>query len=148
VATKRTIVLTCDQCGSEDLVQTQRITVNGKTADAEMCDKCWAKLLTAFGGFISAGREVPVGRIPRVVEFPGVSWKFTHHALERMGQRRLNPAQIVQVIEDPEVVRPGNRANLEIRQAYGIKAVVAPDRHSIVTVAHVDEDDEELASTG
>lgn len=148
MASRRVVTLVCDQCGGEtDDVLTHRVTVDGQTVDAEMCAKCWGKLLTAFGGFVHAGREVRKARIARTVEFPGVEWKFTHHALQRMGERKLNPKRVVQVIEDPEITRPGTAANLEVCTAYGVKVVIDRDRASVVTVAHIGEDDDELAST-
>jgi hypothetical protein len=46
------------------------------------------------------------------------------------------------VIDDPTTIRPGNASDLEIRERGKLKAVVAPDRGIVITVARREEADE------
>lgn len=141
----------CDECGQEDggaggKVETRRLVVDAVAAsEAELCDTDWAKILEALSVFVRRGRPLPVKSVisrkaTTAGAYPGMGgWKFADHALIRMGERHINPLEVLPVIERPEITRPGNAADLEIRQRSGLKAVVCPERGVIVTVAHVDE---------
>jgi hypothetical protein len=60
----------------------------------------------------------------------------------RLAERHLDPVEIVKVIDDPTTIRPGNASDLEIRERGKLKAVVAPDRGIVITVARREEADE------
>lgn len=148
MAVVEVVILVCDECGEEDggaggKVATRRIVVEETAAEAELCEDDWRTILVAVAVFARVGRPLPLKSVTgrRTKAFPGMGgWKFSDHALIRMGERHINPLEVLPVIEDPEVVRPGNAGDLEIRQRSGLKAVVAPERGVIITVAHVDEE--------
>lgn len=142
MTTRKEVVLVCDQCGAEGgMVQTYRVTVGGVTVEAENCDDCWASLAAAFGAWARSGRTIPPRRTPRGAAWPGTPWKFTHHAMERMGQRHINPDRVLGALDDPEVVRPGNGAGEEVRVRGRIKVVCNPERWTVLTVADREQED-------
>lgn len=139
-----TVVLICDICGVEgDGVETRQLAVLGKAFEAENCDKCWAKILAQLGGWAKTAREVKPKRprVPKAVAWPDTPWQFTHHAMQRMGERQLTPSEVLYTIEHPDVTRPGQQPEHEIRQRNGVKAVVIPDRLIVITAAHTEADD-------
>lgn len=145
---KREVVeLVCDFCGlgenSGRMVETHRAALDLVAYDAEACERCWAKTLETFAVFAKSGRAVPPRtKIKRdAVAFPGTAWKFSSHAMRRLGERKIDPVELLKAIDRPDVTRPGNSADLEIRERGRLKAVVAPDRLVIITAAHHDEDD-------
>jgi hypothetical protein len=143
MASRQEVVLVCDVCGIEGDpdVETRRIGVEGIEVEAEICGKDWAELLAVFAVFARAGRQVPARtKLRNVKAMPGTAWRFTSHALIRCGERNLDPAEIVSVIEDPSVTRPGRASDQEIRERNGVKAVVVPERGVVVTVARKGED--------
>lgn len=148
---RRTVVLVCDLCGRESdgnqEVETRQVMVGRVGAEAEVCAPCWSDLLAAFAPMATAGRPLPL-RTPRlrsVKGYPGTSWRFSSHALIRCGERNVDPTEVVRVIEDPTLVRPGRASDQEIRERGTLKAVVVPERGIVVTVARKGEGDELLA---
>lgn len=140
--------LVCDVCGVDELadpaagISTHRIGFDGVTLEAEVCKRDTDDLLVAFARFASHARKVPNRtRIADAVAYPGTAWKFSSHALERLGSRKMDPLLVLAAADDPQVTRPGRASDLEVRQRGKVKAVVAPERGVIVTVAHVDEEE-------
>jgi hypothetical protein len=147
MASKRTVVLVCDLCEQDATdslpVQTRQVIVDGQGVEAEVCDPCWSTFLGDFASFAVKGRPLPP-RTPRLKSakaIPGSTWRFTSHALIRCGERNMDPAEIVQAIENPTLTRPGRASDQEIRERGYIKAVVVPERGIVVTVARKGEDD-------
>lgn len=140
---KKTIVtLVCDLCDSEEAVETHRLTVDTTARDAEVCERCWVGILSALALFHQVGRE-PEAKQTRtgpVVSWPETAWRFSSHALVRMGERNVKPEEVIRTIERPEVTRPGKASDQEIWQRNGTKVVVVPERRVVVTVAHTDEE--------
>ena len=71
---------------------------------------------------------------------PGTTWRFTSHALIRCGERNLDPLEIVRVLDDPTLTRPGKASDQEIRERNGVKAVCVPERGIVLTVARKGEE--------
>jgi hypothetical protein len=136
MAQKKVIVLVCDLCGTDDLVDTHRIAVDGQAFDAEACDMCWAKVIEPFAKWSKFGRQ-PRSKTTRTkaVEWPGTPWQFSSHALQRMGERHITPEQVLRVVDDPEVKRPGSASDQEVWHRGAVKVVVVPERRIIVTTA-------------
>jgi len=135
----------CDVCGKDESevagVATRTVSVDGVGVEGEVCDQDFETLARALSPFVTRGRPIPQKtRLRSLKSVPGTSWRFTSHALIRCGERDLDPLQIVQVIDDPTLIRPGKASDQEIRERNGIKAVVVPDRGVIVTVARKGED--------
>lgn len=147
MASKKVVVLQCDGCGTEvpGEVQTRQISVDGRAVEAEQCSVCWSKVCTAIAVFATHGRPLPLRTPVRGAKpWPGTTWKFSGHALQRLGERGIDPAEIVKVIEDPTISRPGRASDLEIRERGSYKAVVAPARGIVITCARRAEDDDTL----
>lgn len=149
MATQQEIVLVCDLCGKDDRqvdIETHRLKVDGKEVEAEACISCWVKAIKGIAPLAKVGRKPKVAT-PRqkkavVVPWPGSAWQFSDHALIRMGQRRLNPVDVLWVAENPETSYPGLKdENAEVRMGKGLKVVVNPFRLTILTASerHVDE---------
>jgi len=121
------------------MVETHRITVDGTSRDAEVCMTCWAPLIAAFAPFASGGREPAKKREKKsdLLQWPDTSWTFTKHALLRMGERGVSPAQVLRVIGEQEIRRPGKYDGEEIWQRGDVKVVVNPERQVVRTVARV-----------
>lgn len=150
MVSRQILTLVCDECGAEDggaggLVKTRRLVIDEMgAAEAELCETDWTKMLEAIAVFARRGRPLPLKSVipKKSHHYPGMEgWKFADHALIRMGERHINPLEVLPVIKNPDVVRPGNSGDLEIRQRSGLKAVVAPERGVVITVAHTDEPD-------
>jgi hypothetical protein len=137
MAQRRVVTLVCDLCGAEDIVETHRITVDGTSRDAEACDTCWSNIMAAFAGFAATGREPEKKRYKKdeLLEWPDTPWKFTNHAMLRMGERRVSPAAVLRVIKEQEIRRPGKHDGEEIWQRGSVKIVVDPTRQIVTTVA-------------
>ena len=140
MAEKRTVVLVCDVCEKDENqvtgIETRRLSINGIVAEAEICDTDWQPIVAAFAVFARAGRQLPQRtRVPKAKAMPGTNWRFADHALVRLGERHIDPIEILKVVDDPSITRPGNASDLEVRERNGLKAVVAPDRGIIITVA-------------
>src|SRR4051794_948495 len=114
VAQRRIVTWICDLCGGTNNVSTHTVVVDNHAVEFEADPKCWQAILTSIAKVDKVGRQPGKAfseRKPRQrkpVPFPGQSWEFTFHALERMGQRKLNPVEVVAVAENPEVTAPGN----------------------------------------
>jgi hypothetical protein len=146
VGTRQVVTLICDLCeyseGETAGIAARRIVVEGRASEAEVCESCWSTLMAAFAFFATKGRRVPTRtRVKSANGWPGSTWKFTPHALIRCGERDLDPLEIVKAIDDPTVTRPGRSTDLEIRERGYVKAVVAPERGIVITVARKGEDD-------
>lgn len=135
----REVVLVCDLCGSENMVDTHRISVDGTARDAEACEPCWSKTLASFATWATAGRAPTVKRSKTgdLLQWPDTPWRFTAHAFKRMGERHVKPHEVLAVIERPEIKRPGEAADEEIWQRGETKVVVIPSRQVIKTVAKI-----------
>lgn len=144
MARREVIVLVCDLCESEDMVETHRVTVDGVTRDAEVCSNCWGTTTACLTAFYAVSREpsVKVSRV-KAMEWPGTEWRFSSHALQRMGERHVTPEAALKVCDDPELRRPGKASDQEIWTRNGTKVVVVPERRIIVTVARQSDDDGE-----
>lgn len=137
---RREVVLVCDFCGTEGkMVETHRLAVDGTARDAEACDTCWSSTLASFAQWATAGRAPSVrkAKVADIVAWPGTEWRFTNHAMQRMGERRVKPLDVLKVIAAPEIKRPGEEADVEIWQRGDTKIYVIPDRQIIKTVAKV-----------
>ena len=137
---RREVVLVCDLCGTEgDLVETHRIVVDGNTRDAEACDSCWSSTLATFAVFATAGRAPAAKRYKKdeLVQWPDTPWRFTNHAMLRMGERKVRPVDVLKVIAAPEVKRPGDTEDTEVWTRDNTKIVVSPARQVIQTVAKI-----------
>jgi len=141
--------LVCDVCGADELgdpaagIATHRIAFDGVGIEGDVCKVCTDDLLVGFAKFAQHGRKVQTRtRVADAVAFPGTAWKFSSHALQRLGERRLDPLLVLAAADEPAVTRPGRNLDLEVSTRGKVKAVVAPDRGIIVTVALTDEDDE------
>ena len=142
MAQRRVVTLICDLCGGEDMVETHRISVDGTSRDAEACMSCWSKVMAAFAGFATSGREPEKKRYKKdeLLQWPDSPWKFTNHAMLRMGQRHVSPAAVLRVLGEQEVRRPGKYDGEEIWQRGDVKVVVVPDRMIVKTVARTVSD--------
>ena len=131
------------------MVETHRIVVDGTARDAEACHDCWSKTLAGFAAWATQGRA-PVtkkSKISDAVAWPDTPWKFTPHAFKRMGERKVTPTQVLRVLAEQDIRRPGDSVDTEIWQRGDIKVVVVPDKQVILTVAKTGEDDDlKLAS--
>lgn len=149
MATREIITYVCDLDESEDMVEEHTITVDGTTVVADVCMKDWQKIVSCLAGLYSAGRQpVPtkVSGRGNIVDFPGQAWRFSYHALQRMGERRVSPESVVKAAEDPELVHPGGNGKSEIRIRGKVKVAVALDKKDLIlTVAHRDEAMEDVA---
>lgn len=66
-------------------------------------------------------------------------WTFTAHALDRLSQRGLRAAAVLNAAENPQTVSPSeNNPEAKVHEADGVKAVVVEDRRIIITAAHTD----------
>jgi hypothetical protein len=144
--------LECDVCGRDDSdpdvgVETHRVTFDGVTIEGELCKRDLDGLLGSFAVFATHGRKVPTKtRVVGAKAFPGTEWRFSSHALKRLGERKIDPVEIIAVIDNPTITRPGNATDLEIRERGRLKAVVAPERAIVVTVAKTDERDGDMVA--
>ncbi len=139
--------LVCDTCGRGDrepgvMVATRRVAVDGVTVESEVCEKCWAELMAVFAAFATHGRKVPARtRVKDAVELPGTSWRWSAHALQRLGERKLDPMEVVRMLAAPDVTRPGNASDLTVCEGRKVKAVVARERGIVITVARQGDQD-------
>lgn len=149
MATRKVIVLTCDMCGTTDLVQTHNMLVDGNAIEFETCDSCWGKTLGPIAVLSKVGRKPAklqrVSMKADVVDFPGETWKFTAHALERLGSRHISPHQACRAAEDPQLTRGAKDPKCQIRERNNIKVVVNEEKRLILTVANTTEEDEAVA---
>lgn len=145
MAQRRTVVLVCDLCGSEgDMVETHRIVIDGTARDAEACESCWSRTIALFATWATAGRapSLKKSKLTELHSWPDTEWRFTSHAMQRMGERHVKPLDVLKVIAQPEIKRPGDAADEEIWQRGNTKIVVVPARQAIKTVMkHVNESD-------
>jgi hypothetical protein len=149
---RQVITLVCDLCGHDehetDGVETRRITVELDTAEAEVCSSCWTTTLAHFAFFATHGRTVPRTVRKPAKPWPGTTWRFTAHALVRIGERKLDPLEILPVLDDPTTVRPGRTSDSVIHERGPYKAVVIPERGVVITVAHKGESVDDLHAVG
>ncbi len=136
-------------CGAEDeggTVTTHNLAVDGHGVEFEACDKCWdKKILKVVAPLHTAGRKPapPKRKKIKVTPWPGSPWNFTHHALQRLGERRIAPLDAVAVIEDPATTRPGNKKagepNGTVYSRDNLQVVADPKSRVIFTVALRDD---------
>lgn len=141
---REVIVLVCDLCERgepEVVVETHRVVVDSIARDAEACVECWQGVVEAFVPFAAAGRQpAKVTKTTKAFDWPGSSWKFSSHAMQRMGERKVSPEEVLRVVGDPEIRLPGKASDQEVWTRNGTKVVVVPERQVVVTVARRDED--------
>lgn len=149
MATVEHVVLTCDLCDTDDLVETHNMVVDGTPIEFEACDGCWGKTLASIAILSKVGRKPAklqkVSSKANVSEFPGETWKFTAHALERMGTRHISPHKACLAADDPQLTRGGRDPYSQVRVRNNIKVVVNEEKRLILTVAHEQEEDEAVA---
>jgi hypothetical protein len=149
MASKKVVVISCDLCGTEDLVETHNMVVDGNPIEFEACDSCWGKTLEPIAILAKVGRKPPklvkVSGRKNVMEFPGESWKFTAHALGRMGSRHISPTQACKAADDPQITRGARDPKAQVRVRNHIKVVVDEERRLILTVSNETEEDEAVA---
>lgn len=139
MTTRKVVVLVCDLCGGELLVETHRLSIDAHAVELEACDRCWTGVVTKLGPVAAASRPAIVEKSRRVsrkaVAMPGTSWRFTSHALVRMGERHLDPTEVAQVADNPEIERPGREEGCLVRVAGPIKVVVDLESRAIITAS-------------
>jgi hypothetical protein len=153
MATQTFITLECDLaykgCSKDVDVETHSMALDGTPVEFEACPHCWDGALSLFTEVVKAGREPSrikkVSQAKNVFDFPGKEWKFTAHALERMGQRHITPDKACRAADYPDLTRGGRDANTQIRVRKGIKVLVDESRGLIVTVAREEDVDENVA---
>jgi hypothetical protein len=96
----------------------------------------------AFAGFANGGREPVKKRIKEadLLQWPDTPWRFTSHAILRMGERKVRPADVLRVLSYQDVRRPGHLDGEEIWTRDDVKVVVNPDRQIVKTVAKLNQD--------
>lgn len=143
MGTKTIITYSCDKCGSEDGVLSKRMTIDDHTVEVDSCMSCWQKTLAVFADWATHGRRLSKTRVKGKLMASPVesSWKWTSHALQRAGERHVDPKAVLLTVESPTLTRPGETADSEVRLRGGVKVVVLPERGVIVTVAHANEID-------
>lgn len=142
MASRTIISYVCDMCDGDDMVETHVLNIDGKAVEADACLTCWQKVLENLAVFSVAGRPVTPVKVKKadIVPFPGESWKFTSHALIRLGERHLNPTQAAFAAEKPEVSRPGREPGTLIHTTGPIKVAIDPTRRLILTAAKRSEE--------
>lgn len=152
MATITRVALHCEWCDTTDMVETYSITVNGQKYEFEACPADYAeRIVVPFGVIAKAGRRVtpevaaqPTGRYTKrtkVSPMPGTDWRFTAHALIRMGERRLSPMDVIAVAENPEVTHTSEHDDTLFNyQAGNIRLTVDPGRKAIITAALRDDE--------
>lgn len=153
------VVLICDMCGDEDgtdtlrglvTVHTHSMVLDGHAVEAEACERCWEKYLAAFVTFRQIGRKPKKVKAKEdaieVVPFPGTRWHFTYHALLRMGERRLNPLDVIQAAEKPKIVHAGRTPDSEIRILGNLKVTIQPEKRRVITAGYREAEDKEATA--
>jgi hypothetical protein len=159
LSTKTEVVWICDFCSTEDpdaVVTTHTLVIDGEVVEAEACVKCWGRYRGALVTFVATGRKIKATRsakkiatAPKVdaVPFPGLSWRFSSHALLRMGQRKLDPVQVALAAEKPQTIHPGKDNHSAVHIRGKLKVTIDTDRRVIITCANRNEVDEEVAAS-
>ncbi len=146
---REVIVLVCDWCGADEtttIVRTHTLRVDeGQAVAAEACDNDWQRVIESFAVFAIHGRPVvtqtdqPRKRTPPqpAVAFPGTDWRFTFHALQRMGERSISPERALAVVSNPATVFEGEQKNgAMVHLGRDLRVVLDPERRTILTVAN------------
>lgn len=161
MTSRAVVVLECDRCGTqkpEDGVET--ITLGG--LEGEACKGCRKEIFSdAFEMWMEAARrgvdtprQVRATRAKRkdsvalansvagltLMQWPNTPWRFTSHALQRMGERFVMMEDLLPVLKHPDVTRPGDKNDgVEVWLGGRLKVVVNPEQHAVLTVAMRDE---------
>jgi hypothetical protein len=151
MAVKEVIVNVCDVCDHAEpdvVVSAHRVVVDKTGVDIDTCDECWADVTPNLATIQKAGRRI-TAKVPKVtrevVEWPGSRWRFSAHALQRLGERHIDPLDAANVADDPAQTWPGIKPGLEVRSRGGVKVVVNPKSFTIATVSNRDEAEEAVA---
>lgn len=149
---REVVVLACDWCDrseGEVLVETHTVAVDGRPVEVEACEVDWQSVLEAFavvavkGRRVKEERKVKRPRPPKVESspFPGTDWRFTNHALIRMGQRRINPIDVIAAADSPAFTHEGEEGDgvMVHQDRNGLRVVLDPTRRAILTAAVRDE---------
>lgn len=148
MATREVVVYVCDRCGSEDMVDTHTLYVDGNGVEFDLCPDCWQGVVAQFADLHKMGRKPEVKKVTKrgsTFRWPGEEWQFSSHALLRMGERHIRPEDVIEAADNPTTSRPGREPELEVRARHGVKAVVNPARRIVVTVAKRDEEVERVS---
>lgn len=156
MASREVVINECDLgCGKTDqevVITTHTIVVDGVGYEFEACDVDWdKKILRAVATIAKAGRPVKQKRARKqqpahsgetVYVFPdNGDWQFTAHALQRMGERKMDPVKVIEAVENPTNTTPGfDNTDAVVFWRRGIKVVANPTQARIVTVANRHED--------
>ena len=147
MAQRRRVLLECDVCNrTEDdsaLVITRHIAIDRKEFEFEACDDCWSgRILAAFAVVGPLARKVTAKRAKAArpgAAYPGTDWRVTFHCLQRMGERKLDPTDVIEAADNPTQTWPGNPdesgEDAEVRVRGTIKALVDPVTRTIITAA-------------
>jgi hypothetical protein len=142
------VVLYCDLCDrSEDDaegVETRLLHIDRVDIEAEVCTACWARAIRALVPLTKVGRT-PKPKPRRLVvqggttSWPATDWQFSAHALMRIGERHLDPAAVIEAVENHSVSRPSAKLpEAYVREGGGLKVVVIPERKVIITASKTD----------
>lgn len=157
MTTRKVTTLHCEWCDTSDMTETYSITVNGQKYEFEACPKDYLRhVAEPFAVIARVGRKVTpetvspdekYSRRSKTAHMPGTDWRFTPHALIRMGERRIDPTDVIAVADNPQTTFT-SETNDDLFVYTGeknIRLTVDPSRKVIVTAALRDR---ELVSTG
>jgi hypothetical protein len=142
VAVRKIIVDVCDLCGGDDMVETHCMTIDGTSVEAEACVPCWQKVIENLAVFSRVGRRPQPKKVTarkEIVAFPGESWRFTSHALIRLGERHISPCEAALAAEEPEIAHPGRDGRSEVRIKDKVKVVIDVRKRLVLTVSRREE---------
>ena len=153
MASREVVVNECDlggktEDGSGEVVVTHTVSIDGYAVEAEADEKCWQRALRTMVALSKKGRPIVPKRssAPKAVPWPGSAWKFPSHALQRIGERNLNPMRVIAAAEEPESSHPGRKPEITVCVRGNTKAVVNVERHVIISAARRSESVEEEAA--
>lgn len=104
--------------------------------------------IAEFSDMPNGNGKVPKPRVrrakPVLSNLEGASsYAFTDHAIERMNERNISPAEVLSAILDPDSTAPGtaeDEKHLLVHLRGDIKVVVDPKEFAIVTVVDLEDD--------
>lgn len=164
MTSRAVVLLVCDRCGTsnaEDEVETHQIA----GLEGEACKRCWKDIYTeSLEAWLDATRTL-VEREPAkrryqrrqslssvelanqvngqdVTQWPDTPWRFTSHALLRMGERHIMMEDLLPILKSPAATRPGDKQDgIEVWWTGDVKVVVNPEQRAVLTVAHMETTD-------
>jgi hypothetical protein len=150
---KREVVrLVCDLCQLDEIetdgVETRRLRLDRNEIECEVCHACWVRAVKHLLPLVKSGRQAKHSRTRTrtrtvsdgAVRMPGTDWRFTSHALERIGERRLDPVRVVEVADHPAQTRPSTSlVEAMVHECNDVHVVVIASRKIIITAAGRDQ---------